>query len=120
MAEPEWQKLLAFMEDWRLQQIFCAHTHLPFCRKSGRKLVCNVGSVGLPLDSDPRAAWVLMEERPGKELAVNIRRVDYDIARMHRLIDETPDYPDFKQPGFHEGYKRMLSTGVYWQDLLAD
>ena len=120
MAEPEWHRLLAFMEDWRLQQVFCAHTHVAFCRKSGRRLVCNVGSVGLPTDGDPRPAWVMVEEQPGKKLAVTIRRVDYDIAHMHRLIDQTPDYPDFKQPGFHEGYKRMLSTGVFWENLLAD
>jgi hypothetical protein len=120
MAESERQKLLAFMDERGLRQVFCAHTHVPFCRKFGQKLVCNVGSVGLPLDGDPRGAWVLVEEQPGKDLAVTIRRVDYDIARMHRLIDETPDYPDFKQPGFHEGYKKMLSTGAYWENLLAD
>jgi predicted phosphodiesterase len=113
MAEPEWQKLLAFMDEWRLQQVFCAHTHVPFCRKSDRKLVCNTGSVGMPLDGDPRPAWVLVEELANEELSVVIRRVDYDIALMHRLIDQTPDYPDFKQPGSMEGYKKMLSTGVY-------
>ena len=120
MAEPEWQKLLACMDEWHLRQVFCAHTHVPFSREFDRKLVCNVGSVGLSLDGDPRPAWVLVEERPGKEQAVSIRRVEYDIARMHRLIDQTPDYPDFKQPGFHEGYKRMLSTGFFWKDDRAD
>ena len=120
MAEMQWQKLLAFMDERRLQQVFCAHTHVAFCRKSGLRLVCNVGSVGLPTDGDPRAAWVLVKDRPGEGLAVSIRRVDYDIARMHRLIDQTPDYPDFKQPGFHEGYKRMLSTGVHWENPPAD
>jgi predicted phosphodiesterase len=120
MAEPEWRKLLTFMEERQFRQVFCAHTHVPFCRQFGQKRICNVGSVGLPTDGDPHAAWVLVEEKPDDQPDIAIRRVDYDIARMLHLIDQTPDYPDFKQPGFHEGYKKMVSTGVYWKNLPAD
>ena len=115
MAEDEWQKLFACMDEWQLQQVFCAHTHVPFYRKFGRKLVCNVGSVGAPTDGDPRAAWVMVEETPDEEPVVTIRRVDYEISQMYRLIDQTPDYPGFNQPGYLEAYKKMLATGVHWE-----
>ena len=54
MAEAEWEKLLACMEEYHLRQVFCAHTHVPFCQEIGEKLVCNVGSVGAPLDGGRR------------------------------------------------------------------
>ncbi len=123
MAEHQWQKLLGCMEEWNLQQVFCGHTHIPFCREFGRKRICNVGSVGAPLDGDPRAAWVMVEEWPAKEQTIEqtitIRRVDYDIARIHQLIDQTPDYTDFRTPGTQEAYKKWLSSGVHWRAHLS-
>lgn len=53
------------------------HTHLAFARESegGIRLV-NPGSVGMPFDGDPRAAWALLRE----DGTVEHRRVDYDRA----------------------------------------
>lgn len=84
---------------------FCGHTHLPgvFAREASgswqfiepercdfnfpitsEKMLCNVGSVGLPFDQDRRASYVLL-----KEDAVEFRRVDFDWERaMERLRDE--------------------------------
>ena len=62
----------------------------------------NAGSVGAPQDGDPRPAWVMVKELPDKEPAITIRRVDYDISRISQLIDQTPDYPDFKLSGFQK------------------
>ena len=52
------------------------HTHLPFRRVSafgGTELV-NPGSVGLPFDGDPRAAYALV----AADAQVEHRRVAYD------------------------------------------
>ena len=51
------------------------HTHLPFRRraKAGIELV-NPGSVGMPFDGDPRAAYAVV----GDEGDVEHRRVEYD------------------------------------------
>ena len=52
------------------------HTHLPFARISavaGVELV-NPGSVGMPFDGDPRAAWALLHE----DGLIEHRRVEYD------------------------------------------
>lgn len=113
LPEDEIQKLLDFMDGYHFSRVFCGHTHCSFLRWFGSRIVCNAGSVGAPLDGDPRAAWVLLEEQPGDEPAITIRRVQYDIAAIHRLVDDAIDYPDFQQPGYREAYKHWRSTGIY-------
>jgi predicted phosphodiesterase len=45
--------------------VFCGHTHLPMVRKIGRKTFANPGSVGLPLDGDPRASYAIWYDGKG-------------------------------------------------------
>ena len=113
-TEGEWASLLAWMESQDVFRVFCGHTHVPFVHRVGTALVCNVGSVGLPLDGDPRSSWVLLEERAAGEYGVTLRRVAYDTREVLKLVDATPDYPDFESFGRKEAYKKMLVTGVYW------
>src|SRR5690554_5002291 len=40
--------------------ILCAHTHRPMERRTASGLVVNVGSVGLPFNSDNRAQYVIL------------------------------------------------------------
>lgn len=56
------------------QVLIVGHTHLPFVRRSGRVRVVNPGSVGQPLDGDPRASYALWENGE-----INLRRVTYDV-----------------------------------------
>jgi len=66
-------ELLAGVTEPRL--VF-GHTHLPFARVAevgGIELV-NPGSVGMPFDGDPRAAWALLHE----DGRIEHRRVEYD------------------------------------------
>jgi predicted phosphodiesterase len=68
------------------------HTHRPVDRVvDGDGNCCRIvndGSVGLPLDGDPRPAYVLLDFKGG-ECVVTIHRVDYDrqavIAELERL-----------------------------------
>src|SRR3954470_3329870 len=55
--------------------IVFGHTHLPFERTGpgGVRLV-NPGSVGMPFDGDPRAAWAILHD----DGRVEHRRVEYD------------------------------------------
>ena len=57
------------------RRLVFGHTHLPLARTtaSGVELV-NPGSVGMPFDGDPRAAYALL----GQDGEVEQRRVDYD------------------------------------------
>ncbi len=52
------------------------HTHMPFVRKFGKKLIINAGSVGQPRDSDPRACYVLLDM---KNIKAEVVRVEYNI-----------------------------------------
>jgi predicted phosphodiesterase len=121
MPDNQWKELVVFMDQKDLSHVFCAHTHSPFYRQVGSKFIYNTGSVGMPLDSDPRASWVMVEKFPQDEriskprFAVTIQRVFYNIADTLLLIDHTPDYPDFAKPGMKETYKRMFQTGVFWR-----
>jgi predicted phosphodiesterase len=56
-------------------RVVFGHTHLPFTRtsESGIELI-NPGSVGMPFDGDPRAAYAVI----GGDGGVEHRRVEYD------------------------------------------
>ncbi len=55
------------------------HIHRPFVRELPDLIVANCGSVGLPWDGDPRAAYLLVDGvRP------SVRRVEYDMERARR------------------------------------
>ena len=64
-------ELLSGVRAWRL--IF-GHTHLPFMRKAGSIELLNPGSVGMPFDGDPRAAYALI----APDGRIERRRVEYD------------------------------------------
>jgi putative phosphoesterase len=69
--------------------VFCVgHTHLPLIRQIDQTLVVNAGSVGLPFDGDPRAAYAQIEWIDHHWQA-NIIRLDYDRAQADRDFDET-------------------------------
>ena len=59
------------------RRVLFGHTHLPFARTTagGVELV-NPGSVGMPFDGDPRAAYALL----GDDGRIEHRRVGYDHA----------------------------------------
>jgi predicted phosphodiesterase len=67
------EQLLAEAREGR---VVFGHTHLQFRRTgpAGVELV-NPGSVGLPLDGDPRAAYALQRD----DLSLELRRVSYDV-----------------------------------------
>ena len=86
---------------------FHGHTHIPGiitedCRYTSpenvdyvyrldkRKTLCNVGSVGQPLDGDSRACYVLLD---GEH--VRFRRVEYDIETTLRKVAANPDIVNF-------------------------
>src|SRR6266705_3517786 len=56
--------------------VILGHTHLPMARSFRSGLLVNPGSVGQPRDSDPRAAWGLLDLT---RRTFAIRRVPYDL-----------------------------------------
>jgi predicted phosphodiesterase len=71
-ADAEDARLLAGVEE---QQVVFGHSHLQFRRAgpNGTELV-NPGSVGMPLDGDPRAAWAIRRD----DGTLEFRRTEYD------------------------------------------
>jgi diadenosine tetraphosphatase ApaH/serine/threonine PP2A family protein phosphatase len=67
------------------RRLVFGHTHLPFRREAagGIELV-NPGSVGMPFDGDPRAAYALV----GDDGRVEHRRVEYDHAASAAAVRE--------------------------------
>ena len=63
------------LEGVREPRLVCGHTHLPFRRRAANGVeIVNPGSVGMPFDRDPRAAYALVHE----DGRVEHRRVAYD------------------------------------------
>ncbi len=56
------------------RRLIFGHTHLPFRRMAGGVELINPGSVGMPFDGDPRAAYALVQD----DGRVEHRRVAYD------------------------------------------
>jgi diadenosine tetraphosphatase ApaH/serine/threonine PP2A family protein phosphatase len=91
-AEDELAKMLLGI-DCRL--LVCGHTHQQLGRwLDDRVWMVNGGSVGLPLDGDQRAAYVILESE-GADCWASFQRVEYDVDEVlakldaveHRAID---------------------------------
>ncbi len=71
-------------------RLIFGHTHLPFLRQAGAIELVNPGSVGMPFDGDPRAAYALVHDGG----AVEHRRVAYDheasAARVREAFGGAP------------------------------
>jgi predicted phosphodiesterase len=52
----------------------------------GRKMLCNVGSVGQPRDGDPRACYVLLDGD-----TIKYQRVEYDVETTIKKIYAVPE-----------------------------
>lgn len=75
----------ALLEGVQESRLYFGHTHLPFMRlgAEGIELV-NPGSVGMPFDGNPRAAYALVHD----DGTVQHRRVHYDHASAARRVRE--------------------------------
>jgi putative phosphoesterase len=66
------------------------HIHRPYVRELDGLTVANSGSVGSPLDGDPRASYLIVGED------VRVVRVAYDVEREARLVLRS-GHPDAKR-----------------------
>lgn len=76
--------------------VLFGHMHYPFVRTAKGFTVVNTGSVGLSFDGDNRASYAIIDLEGG-DLAVQIRRVAYDVERAIRVAREVgmPDVDHF-------------------------
>ena len=83
--------LPAKLGDYR-ELFVCSHTHKAMRREFNGTLIVNTGSVGQPLDGDPRASYGRFSFSKGRWQG-ELRRVAYDKAQAER---------DFHDSGFME------------------
>ena len=69
----------------RPQFLFVGHTHAQFVRTVGPTTVANPGSVGLPTDGDPRAAFGVFEDD-----VFRLHRLPYDVERAAARVGDLP------------------------------
>ena len=62
--------------------LICGHSHIPFTREIGGVRVLNCGSVGRPVDGDPRGAFALCDIRDGEKLRCRIIRFPYPVEAV--------------------------------------
>jgi len=82
------EEVLSYLAGLDARLVLYGHTHRPVDRTIGGARLVNDGSVGLPLDGDPRPAYALLDFEGG-ECAVTTHRVAYDaeavIAELERV-----------------------------------
>jgi len=61
--------------------LVCGHTHIPWQQAYDGRLALNPGSVGAPINRDPRAQYALLEWAEGR-WRVEHRAVPYDVDRV--------------------------------------
>jgi len=93
--------------DARPDILISGHTHIPFVKRFPGMLVVNCGSVGHPIDGDPRPSYALIQAEKGNEPHGSIIRFDYDCKKTIAALKKT-DLPKALQKDFAEGNKRRF------------
>jgi putative phosphoesterase len=82
MPDSDAQTLITTYEALSSPTVVYGHIHRPYVRTLPRMTIANSGSVGLPYDGDPRAAYLLIDDDD-----VQVRRVEYDVdAEIQSLL----------------------------------
>jgi len=64
--------------------ILTGNSHKPYIKRLGRTTILNPGSVGQPMDFNPRASYAVIENGEAK-----IKRVKYDIERTVKDLEKS-------------------------------
>jgi len=102
--------------------LICGHTHVPWRRKRGRRLVLNPGAVCAPLDGSVGAQYALLTWQRGRQQQsrweVEFRAVPYDMERLRAAFRESGLLEEGGAPA--RGLLLCLETGRnVWRDFLT-
>lgn len=81
--------------------LVCGHTHVPYYKAYGEKLLVNAGSVGKPKTGNPRANYVIIN-LSAAEVKLEIIEVPYDAEKAALAIEES---------GLPKEFAEMIRTG---------
>ncbi|WP_455539211.1 metallophosphoesterase family protein [Terrisporobacter sp.] len=93
--------------------LVCGHTHIPYAKYYGEKLLVNAGSVGKPKTNRPDANYVIINIQNEDEISkktssveVEIIEVPYDFEKTAREIEENEILPNDFARLIREGTKK--------------
>ncbi|CAG7646559.1 metallophosphoesterase family protein [Paenibacillus allorhizosphaerae] len=104
-------ELDALRKDESTQLVLYGHIHHAFVRSANGRLIVNSGSIGLPFDGDNRASYALIDVT-GRDIAVHIRRIAYDIDQVVRIAKDRnmPDVDLFEEAVRKAAFTYGLAT----------
>ena len=73
--------------------LVCGHTHIPYAKYYGEKLLVNAGSVGKPKTNKPDANYVIIDISDSR-VEVEIIEVSYNFEKMAKEIEENEILPN--------------------------
>lgn len=81
--------------------LVCGHTHKPYFKQFGEKLLINAGSVGKPKTGNPKANYVVLDLN-NKAPKVEIYEVNYEYEKTASAIEEV---------GLPQEFAEIIRTG---------
>ena len=75
------------MADFEGDILVCGHTHKPYYKMYGNKMLVNAGSAGKPKTGTPKANYVVIDLN-GDNVSVEMYEVDYDFEKTAKAIKE--------------------------------
>lgn len=91
--------------------VVCGHTHIPWVQSEGDRLVVNAGAVGLPINGDARAQYVILTW-DGIRWGAEHRAVPYDLDRVRESFEATGYLAE--GGAFARALLRTIETGLAW------
>ncbi|WP_296648673.1 metallophosphoesterase family protein, partial [Romboutsia sp. 13368] len=74
--------------------LVCGHTHIPYYKYYGEKLLVNGGSVGKPKTGNPNSTYVIIDIKNDSSVEVEIIEVSYDFEKIAKEIEENEILPN--------------------------
>jgi putative phosphoesterase len=107
-ADEPTEALVALASKAGAELIICGRSHRPSAHQVDGVWFINPGSVGLPVDNDPRASYALLAIKQ-EEIQVQHHRVDYDVEQMVTAL---------KDRGLPEAFAQVFQEGLELEALL--
>ncbi|KAJ51772.1 putative phosphoesterase [Clostridium tetanomorphum] len=70
------------MKKFKGDILVCAHTHIPYMKKYGEKIIINDGSVGKPKIGRPNSTYVILNIEKNKEIKAEFIEISYNYKKI--------------------------------------
>ena len=80
-------EVLSDIDSRNADLMVCGHTHEPYHKMYGDKLLVNAGSAGKPRTGTPKVNYMIMDLM-GDKIEVEIHEVEYEYEKTAKAIEE--------------------------------